>query len=392
MQNLGKKHLEKSFREYLTKIEEIFDNSTKELQESEKKYRAIVDEAADAIVLLNDKNIITSWNEGAQYIFGYKDYEAIGQDIDKLITNYEFYAEGSKLSQKLFSGEKIRSYETIRYAKGGIPKNVIISGTPLKDEQGRVKTAALIYKDITELKKAQETLIQSEKQATLGVIAGNIGHELNNLVTGLMIYARLLKEKPDDVERAIQVANLFNEKLETISLYGKNLLSLSKPAKLEMSTLELETVLKETTETLIISGVLKRFEIIYKIDTNLPAVCADRNLLEQAIRNLEINSAQAMGSHGTLTISAYLSEKKPYLEFSIQDTGPGIPDDIKDQIFEKFFTTKPTGQGTGLGLPIIKQIIEQHGGYIRFKTKIGVGTTFFIGIPVLKECKESSKQ
>ncbi|MBN1348882.1 PAS domain S-box protein [candidate division KSB1 bacterium] len=384
MQNFRKKDLEKSFREYLIKIEEIFDNSTKELQESEKKYRAIVDEAADAIVLLNDKNIITSWNEGAQYIFGYKDFEAIGQDIDELISPDDIYIEGRELSRKLLGGEKIRSYETIRYAKGKVPRHVIISATPLKNERNQVKSIALIYKDITELQRAQENLIQSEKQATLGVIAGSIGHELNNIVGGLMVYAQLLKEKPDDTERSKQVANLFCEKLETISIHAKNLLSLSKPVKPEMSYLAIEDVLKQTTETLVISGVLKRFEISYEIRNDLPALCADRNLLEQVIRNLEINAAQAMGQVGVLTIGAHRSENHQYLEFYIRDTGPGISDEIQHKIFDKFFTTKSAGQGTGLGLPIIKQIIEQHSGYIRFKTAIGQGTTFFVGIPVMR--------
>ena len=158
-----------------------------------------------------------------------------------------------------------------------------------------MKAIALIYKDITELKRAQVNLIQSEKQATLGVIAGSIGHELNNIVGGLMVYAQLLKEKPDDLERSTQVANLFCEKLETISLHAKNLLSLSKPVQPEMSHLDIEMVLRKTTDTLMISGVLKRFELEYKIDADLPILCADLNLIEQVIRNLEINSA---ASHG----------------------------------------------------------------------------------------------
>ena len=106
MQRAGKKDLEKNFREYVLKIEEIFDNSTKELQESEKKYRAIVDEAADAIVILNEKSIITSWNDSAQYIFGYKDYEAIGQNIDELIITNDVSSESDMLTAKLLGRGK----------------------------------------------------------------------------------------------------------------------------------------------------------------------------------------------------------------------------------------------------------------------------------------------
>jgi signal transduction histidine kinase len=116
-------------------------------------------------------------------------------------------------------------------------------------------------------------------------------------------------------------------------------------------------------------------------------ILADVNLLEQVIRNLEINAAHAMGDEGTLTIGTSLSKDGNFVEFSINDTGPGISEETQKKIFQPFFTTKADGKGTGLGLPIVKQIVEQHQGYINIKSKMGKGTTVIIGIPKVEELK-----
>jgi signal transduction histidine kinase len=126
------------------------------------------------------------------------------------------------------------------------------------------------------------------------------------------------------------------------------------------------------------------YSIVKEYSENLPLVLGDEMLLEQVIRNLEINAAHAMGDQGTLTLNTRASEDKSFVEFSITDTGHGIPDDQRDQIFLPFYTTKEKGKGTGLGMYIVKQIVEQHKGYIQLKSDIGVGTSITIGLPVVK--------
>lgn len=384
MKSFDKEQLLHEFQQYLSKIEEMFLQHTEELQASENRFKTVVEQAGDAIVIINEKLKIVSWNEGAQYVFGYRDYEAIGQPIDELITNDDVLAESLQFSQKVIRGEKIRSVEAIRYAKGGIPKNVIITATPMKNKNGLVNSICLIYKDITELKRVQENLRQSEKQATLGVIAGSIGHELNNLVGGMLLYAQLIRENPKETESVKKYSEILCEYLTTISMHAKNLLSLSKPVKPEIKEVNIIELLEATTETLILSGVLKNFQIEKQFMPDLPPIKGDINLLEQVIRNLEINSAHAMQPGGKLTIGAHLTDNYQYVEFFIQDTGAGIPKKIRSKIFDMFFTTKAEGKGTGLGLPIVKQIIEQHHGYLKFETHLNVGTKFIVGIPVVK--------
>lgn len=355
------------------------------LAESERKYRVIVRSAGDAIITLNADNVVLSWNEGACEIFGYSDEEAIGRNIDELLIREDVRDEALQLTRKAHGGEKIRSFETVRYSKDGMPKDVLITATPLKDPGGKIYAISLIYKDITQLKIAQQRLIQSERQVALGLIAGNIGHELNNAVGELSIYTALLKKRPEDAEHVREMIGTISELVEKISMHGRNLLSLSRPAKPEMREISLEGVLEETTETMVICGILKRFTILREYTPNLPAILGDKSLLEQAIRNLEINAVHAMGDEGTLTVGTKISSNKGFVEFFIRDTGHGMSAATKEKIFEPFFTTKSDGKGTGLGMHIVKQIVEQHKGSIRIESEPGKGTTMILGFPVKRD-------
>lgn len=370
------------------KMEKAFAELTekdRKLTESEHRYRAIVESAGDAIITLDADNIVLSWNEGACYIFGYSAQEAIGRNIDELLIQEDVREEALKLTQQAHGGEKIRSYESIRYTKDGTPKHVLITATPLKEPSGKTYAISLIYKDVTELKISQQQLFQTEKQAALGLIAGSIGHELNNVVSQLLIYTTLLKKDPENVEHVKEMVQTISELVEKSSIHGRNLLSLSKPAEPEMKSLNIERVLEDTTQTMIVCGLLKRYSIVRDYASDLPSILGDEHLLEQVIRNLEINAAHAMGDKGRLTIGTKLSKNEQAVEFFIRDTGHGMSEETEAKVFEPFFTTKSEGKGTGLGLHIVKQIVEQHKGHITIDSEIKKGTTITIGIPVRKD-------
>ncbi|MCK5739377.1 PAS domain S-box protein [bacterium] len=379
---IDRESLVSDFQEYLSKIEHMFVRNAEELDDTERRFQTVIEQAANAIIILDTNLNVVTWNDGAEFVFGYSASEALGKKIDELVA-----CESGGcliLLKKILSGQKIRSLEAVRLGKDGNPKNVIISGTPVRNQQGVITSLCLIYNDITALKGAQDDLLQSEKQATLGVIAGSIGHEQNNLVGALMMHAHLLREDPEDLEQVQLTADMFCEYLVTISMHAKNLLSLSKPVQPQIQEIDLVDVLDATTETLRLSGILKRCLIIKKYDKNLPPIRADRHLLEQVIRNLEINAAHAMGDGGTLTLHAKLNETADFVELRVQDNGHGIPEAIQQKVFDKFFTTKSDGKGTGLGLPIVMQIIEQLKGYLKLDSQENVGTCFIVGIPVGK--------
>jgi PAS domain S-box-containing protein len=381
------KHKAKQYVNQLKEISKTFEDliwdMIKDLRESEQRYRSIVEFAVDAIITIDTDFRITSWNRGASNIFGYTENEALKQNLDDLIVRTDVETEAFKLSQKVMKGESIRNLEAIRYTKDGSSRHVLVSAAPIKTETGKVEAASIMYKDITELKRAHEQLVQTEKQATLGVIAGNIGHELNNLIGGLMLHAKLLQQYVDNPAKVSQVAELILSNLAKIALHGKNLLSLSRPTKPRFEPLDLNQVLLETTETLELTGVLKHFEIEKNLCDEICMVHGDRNLLEQVIRNLEINAAHAMKEGQTLVVRTR-TNGNGRCEMDIIDTGSGIPQDIQEKIFEPFFTTKAEGQGTGLGLPIVKDIVEKHKGQIKILSEQGKGTTVTVSLPLVK--------
>ncbi|HPG39576.1 MAG TPA: ATP-binding protein [bacterium] len=375
---------EKKIKEISKTLEELVWEMIRDLRESEQQYRSIVEFAADAIVSINVDKKVTSWNKGAVNVFGYSEAEVMGQDIDKLIAHENVFHEAVELSQKLLNGESIRSFEAIRYGKDGTPKNVLISAAPIFSHDNLVEAVSIMYKDISDLKQTHNQLVQTEKQATLGIIAGSIGHELNNLVGGMLIHARLIKENYGKPDRIKEYNEYILANLEKVAVHGKNLLSLSRPTKPQLEPLDLNVLLQQTTETLILSGVLKYVTIKTNLHKPAQPVYGDRNLLEQVIRNLEINAAHAMPTGGVLELATALSKDKNNFEIEFRDNGSGIPKELQTKIFEPFFTTKSAGKGTGLGLPIVKNILEQHKGYITLESQVGTGTTFTIGLPIAK--------
>ena len=258
---------------YAQKLEELVGDMTRELRESERLYRSIVEDAADAIVTLDQDSRIVSWNQAAAEIFGYAEEEAVGRNIDDLIAYDEnVRTEAQAFTMEAYAGGKIHSRETVRYTKDARPRRVLISATPITDDEGRVYLMSLIYKDITTLYEAHLRLIQSEKQATLGIIAGSIGHELNNLVGGLLLQAKALIKNPEDPTRTVDKAQMFLSHAQKIALHGQNLLSLSQPTSPRMGAVDLAALLEETTETLVVSGVLKRLKIVKEYEEGLPPI------------------------------------------------------------------------------------------------------------------------
>ena len=241
-----------------------------------------------------------------------------------------------------------------------------------------------IIRDISERKAIQEQLINAEKQASVSIIAGSIGHELNNVISALLGYAQLLMRKSDDKKLAKESAEVFSTQTQRLKIHASNLLSLSKPQEPEMKPMVLNSLLDKVTDLLFVSGLLKQYTIVKEYSEDLPLVLGDEMLLEQVVRNLEINAAHAMDNQGILTVNTKFSEDNSHVEFSITDTGHGIPNDRRHQIFLPFYTTKEKGKGTGLGMYIVKQIVEQHKGYIQLKSEVGVGTAVTIGLPIMK--------
>ncbi len=361
------------------------ESQNKEIKMSEKRYRSLVQSAKDGIISIDKSGKVILFNEAAEHMFRYTSGEVIGHSLEMLMPE-RFREKHQVASSRLFKkgnatviGKTIE-LEGLRKDGGIFPLELSLSTPSITDNV--IVTA--IIRDITERKVMQEHLLKSEMHKCISTIAGSIGHEINNLACSLIGYAELLQQELQNEELALECAEVFSTQSQRLKLHADNLLELSKPRKVERKAVNVNQLLNKVTKLLLSSGLLKLYKIIKRFSDDVPTVLGDENLLEQVISNLEINSAHAMGTQGVLTLSTGVSKNDSnYVEMTIKDTGHGIAEDKRHQIFLPFYTTKEKVKGTGLGMYIVKEIIDQHKGYIQLDSKVGIGTTITIGLPLI---------
>lgn len=228
----------------------------------------------------------------------------------------------------------------------------------------------------------REHLLLIEKQASLGIIASSIGHEINNILTAIIGYCQLLQfqdETPQKIRADLD--KIFKTSNDLVKL-SRALLDLGRPRDSVEEEIDICEILDSVTETLILCGVLKRLTIVRGAYADCPLrIKGDRFLLEQVVRNLEMNSAQAMDGQGELILEAGRRPGGGEIYFRIKDSGPGIQEENLPLIFNPFFTTKGEKKGNGLGLSIVKQIINQLGGTITARNGKEGGAEFEVVLP-----------
>lgn len=271
-------------------------------------------------------------------------------------------AEGKPATGQVMRGHRlyqVHSYPVL-FKEGSKPINVVNQ-----------------YVDITESRDLYLRMLQSEKMGAIGLLAGNIAHELNNPLTGLRSLSQVLMvEAPDDSTLKADLVEIEKATARSQKII-KNLLDFSKGEDQPLEKVSLDEIVERTLPML--KSAMRSLRLQVHLGAHSKQVFVEFNLLQQVVFNLVNNACQAMKDSGTLTITTYLVGQKAILE--VQDTGPGIPDDIRSRIFEPFFTTKKEGLGTGLGLSMSKAVIERFGGEISLK-EVSEGSCFVITLPV----------
>ncbi len=255
----------------------------------------------------------------------------------------------------------------------------------------------MVHERTQKLEEVQQQVIQSEKMAAVGQLAAGVAHELNNPLGGILGYAQFALEKVQSGQLAATDVTAFSRYLSDIELQArrckmivKNLLKFSRSSTtIEFELVDVNAALEEIF--LFTSHQLRMKDIhLYKqLQPDLPHIFGNANLLQQVFTNIIINSMQSMSEGGELRVQTLLQQ--PVGEFSgavailFTDTGSGIPKEHVGKIFEPFFTTKKVGEGTGLGLAVSYGIVRDHGGDIKVESTIGVGSTFTVVLPIVKE-------
>lgn len=326
----------------------------------EKTFDAIVDPLA---IIDRDFNIVRANKQFTKKFINRKCYQAFAARSTP--------CENCPL---VSSSEQLNHNEVPIYANG---KEFHLSSAPFAGLNAQ-KTNHVIhkYQDITDSKRLYLRMLQSEKMGAIGVLAGNIAHELNNPLTGIRSLVQILKNETNSETLKSDFFEIEKATARSQQII-KNLLDFSSDKPLGMQKISVDQVIASTLPMLKTVTRFYRTEILLNAENYLVEI--EPNMLQQVIFNLINNACQAMKNSGTLTIRSYLSDKM--IVISIADTGPGIPPEIQAQIFTPFFTTKKEGVGTGLGLSIAKNIIEKFKGQLELESTVGQGTTFYIKIP-----------
>jgi two-component system NtrC family sensor kinase len=230
------------------------------------------------------------------------------------------------------------------------------------------------------LQEMQDSLVHSEKMASLGKMAAGVAHEINNPLTSILINTHLMLEKTEKNDTFYDNLSLIADETSRCSEIVKGLLEFSRQNPPQKDFADINELMNSTLNILENQMTFQNINIVREMDKNLPQIEIDANKIKQVFWNLAINAAEAMPEGGTLTIITRYSNDKKFLEIKIIDTGIGIPREKIRKLFDPFFTTKD--KGTGLGLAVTYGIIEQHQGKIEVKSEESQGSTFTISLPI----------
>lgn len=229
---------------------------------------------------------------------------------------------------------------------------------------------------------ARRTVAEAERLAMIGQLAAGVAHEINNPLTGILIYCDLLlKNIPQDSPLRKNLEKINTEAMRCKTIV-KGLLDFARQKEPEIEDSSINQIIDSTLALIKSQAMFLNIKINKDFNQSLPLIRIDPAQIQQVFMNIILNAAEAMNGQGNLTIRTNISEDKKYVEVSFTDTGPGIPPEHMRKIFEPFFTTKEATHGVGLGLAISKRIVENHNGEIEVKTELNKGTIFVVKLPV----------
>lgn len=357
----------------------------KQIEEKIREQAALLDIATDAILVRDLNHKILFWNKSAERLYGWKAQEALGQNAQVFLYREIPLQLQEAINQVHTTGEWYGELNKVR--KDG--KDIIVESrwTLVRDESGNPKSILTVDTDITEKKQLQTQFLRAQRLESLGTLASGIAHDLNNILSPILLSAQILKMKLGNEQH--------NQLLETLELNAqrgadlvKQVLSFARGVEGQRTVLQMKHLIIEIQQ-FAKQTFPKSIQFICKTASNLWTVYGDATQLYQMLMNLVINSRDAMPKGGILDISAdnfFIDENYakmnleatvgPHIVISIRDTGTGMSPEILDRIFEPFFTTKAVGQGTGLGLSTVLGIVKSHGGFINVSSSVGKGTEF----------------
>ena len=352
------------------------------LHQQQEFARRLVDNFPDLILVLDADSHYTFISPRCRDVLGYSLEESQYMDFGGRTHPEDLPAAVSIYRDILAGKQTVASMELRVRHKQGDWRRIRFNFSPLSDEKGNIEGVVLSGRDVTDLKRLEEQLIQAEKLAAMGQMLAGVAHELNNPLTAVLGVTELLRERAPADESFRRQLDLTHRQARRAARIVQNLLEFSRPASAQKKLLDVNNLIERTFQLHEHSLRRNNIEVDFRPDTTLPRVLGDANQLIQVFLNLVTNAEQAIREvrdSGRLQIRPGLSGNR--ISITFQDDGVGIRPEALPRIFDPFYTTKRPGGGTGLGLSICMSIIREHGGLIEAETLPAGGTVFTVTLP-----------
>jgi PAS domain S-box-containing protein len=376
----------------------------------------VIEAMVDAVLGVDPSGRITLTNSGAAALSGFSIDELKAMPIAKLLVD-DNSGMRTIVRRRIEEGDILRREESWLVTKSGAKIPVSVTGSPVLDERGHLQGIVLVARDMRELRQllvekeaeiarrrlledelraakasiesqleeARTQLLLAERRATLGTLAGGVGHELRNIaqiqVAAADELASALAAGDDIVPLVREILPDFERVGEHIAAHGQRLMQLARPGPDHVAPLDLNDVIRDVAAMLRLAGKLGHVEAKLALGDEPLTVTVNRTRIEQILVNLVINAVDAIApDQGTVTVAVRPSDNAARVIVEVRDTGKGIPSSDIDKIFVAFYTTKGE-RGTGLGLPVVREIVESYGGKLVVSSEVGKGSTFRFDLP-----------
>jgi len=362
-------------------------------------FTALVESSDDAIVSKDLRSIVLSWNKGAERIFGYSAEEMIGYSIVQLLPP-DRLDEETEILTRLQRGERVEHYETVRRRKDSSLVDVSLTISPIRDVTGAIVGASKIARDITDQKEALRKLAQANEQLKRAdqmkaEFLATLSHELRTPLNAILGWVQILKDAatPDDLAEGLPI---IERNVRAQAQLIEDLLDMSRieagKVSLDIQPVDLTDIVSASIASVRPAALGKEIRLTTAFSSIGGIVLGDKNRLQQVVWNLLINAVKFTPKGGRVQVA--IERSNSHVDLSVTDTGQGIAPEFLGQVFDRFrqadaSTTRQHG-GLGLGLSIVRSLIELHGGGVRVTSGgVGLGATFTISLPLQSVRHES---
>ncbi|MCB0751168.1 MAG: PAS domain S-box protein [Ignavibacteriae bacterium] len=349
--------------------------------ELNKQYLHNVFQYLDSAIMIVDENEeFLVWNNGAEKIFGYTQEEIIGRNSSALLPDGKKYLEElTNIIDEVKLNGFAKVIETERRTKDNRIIPVQLNVAMLPGENNSYAGRTVVITDVSEVRKLQQQVDQSEKLAVIGQLAAGVAHEIGNPLAAISSIVQILQRKSTDQFTSDQLANV-KDNINRISKIVRELVDLSRPPSHDEVITQINEVIKTAVGIVKYDKRVRKVEFKTYLDENLPMIKVVPDQLIQVFINILINSLDAIEGSGIIKVKSSYNDK--FIFVSIIDNGSGMDEKVIAKVFDPFFTTKEVGKGTGLGLSVSYGIIKKFNGDIKITSSPEKGSEFQVQIPI----------